>query len=119
MVYDGTPVSIDPRQTNGPSFNTTAFHTNLKQQFQYHVRTFPYTLSSVRQDGIDNLDASLLKSFNFSERRYLQLRFETFNLLNHASFAAPNVTPTNKSFGMITSQANRPRQIQLGIRSVF
>lgn len=119
MVYSGTPLTIDPRDTTTPSFNTSAFNTNSKQQFQYHVRTFPFTLSSVRQDGIDNLDASLLKSFNFSDQRYVQLRFETFNLLNHASFAAPNVSPTNKSFGMITSQANRPRQIQLGIRFVF
>jgi hypothetical protein len=60
-----------------------------------------------------------LKNINFTEKRYLQLRFEFFNVLNHPTFSAPNVQATNASFGVISSQANRPRTIQVGARMVF
>ena len=87
-----------------------------------HYRTLPQTLSWVRQDGFNNLDASVLKNFHFTESSYLQLRFETFNTLNHPVFAAPNVSsPTSSNFGYITSTISNslPRQIQLGGRIVF
>ncbi|MHB1022758.1 MAG: carboxypeptidase-like regulatory domain-containing protein [Acidobacteriaceae bacterium] len=119
MVYNGQPLNLDRRATTGTAFNTAAFDTNSKDQFQYHVRTFPSTIASARQNGINNLDASLLKNFSFTERSYLQLRFEAFNAVNHPNFGAPNVTPTNKAFGEITSQTNLPRSIQLGARLVF
>lgn len=90
--------------------------------YSFHYRTLPQTLSWVRGDGFNNLDASLLKNFAFTESKYLQLRFEAFNTLNHPVFAAPNVSsPTASNFGYITSvYANsQPRQIQLGARFVF
>ena len=119
MVYNGTPITLDPRQTNGPAFNTSAFATASKDQFQYHIRTFPSTFSNLRTDAINNLDASILKNFMTGGSTYLQLRFEIFNALNHTTFAAPNVTPTSASFGIISSQANLPRSVQLGLRFVF
>ena len=90
-------------------------------QYSFHYRTLPQTISSVRQDGFNNLDASILKNFNFGETRYFQLRFETFNTLNHPVFAAPNLTPTTSNFGYITATAanSQPRQVQLGGRFVF
>ena len=133
-------LDYDPRQTNGPAFSTANFvsgtnpsstltGTNLTAaqlnalqqtgQLSFHIRTFPQTLGDVRQDGINNVDASILKNFNFTERAYLQLRFETFNLFNHPEFGLPNMTPTSSSFGTITSQSNLPRQVQLGARLVF
>ncbi len=87
-----------------------------------HYRTLPQTLSWVRQDGFNNLDASVLKNFDLVHGAYLQLRFETFNTLNHPVFAAPNVSSaTASNFGYITSTiANSlPRQVQLGGRIVF
>jgi hypothetical protein len=119
MVYNGTPITLDPRQTNGPAFNTNAFATASKDQFQYHIRTFPTTFGNLRADAINNLDASILKNFVTGGSTYLQLRFEIFNALNHTTFAAPNVTPTSASFGIISSQANIPRSVQLGLRFVF
>ncbi len=120
-VYFGGPgqLQVDARQTNGPAFSTSLFATSSSQTFAYHIRTFSTTFPNVRQDGINQLDASLLKRFNVSERAYLQLRLEAFNVLNHPTFAAPNTTATNAGFGLITSQANRPRQLQLGARFVF
>jgi hypothetical protein len=90
-----------------------------------HYRTLPQTLSWVRQDGYNNLDASILKDFHFTEGSYFQLRFETFNTLNHPIFAAPNVGSSSgassSSFGTITATTSNslPRQIQIGGRLVF
>ena len=82
----------------------------------------PQTLSWVRRDGYNNLDASILKNFNFGHGAYFQLRFETFNTLNHAVFNAPNVnSATSSDFGYITkvAQNSLPRQVQIGGRIVF
>ncbi|HSY03509.1 MAG TPA: carboxypeptidase regulatory-like domain-containing protein [Acidobacteriaceae bacterium] len=109
--------------------NTTSCSTNpcdgssfINGQYFDHVRTLPQTLSWVRADGYNNLDASLLKDFHFTESSFLQLRFETFNTLNHPVFSAPAVSSaTSSSFGYITSTTSNslPRQIQLGGRIVF
>lgn len=118
-VYFGGPLSLQNRQTNTAAFNTSLFDTRAADQFQYHIRTFSTTFGNLRQDGINNLDVSLLKRFDITEKTYFQLRFEAFNVVNHPTFAAPNTTATNASFGLITAQANLPRQIQLGARFVF
>ncbi len=94
----------------------------INGQYSFHYRTLPQTLSWVRGDGFNNLDASLLKNFAFTESKYLQLRFEAFNALNHPVFASPNVSSaTATNFGYITAvYANsQPRQVQLGARFVF
>jgi hypothetical protein len=118
-VFLGGNLSVDQRQVNGVAFNTAAFDTKSADQFQFHIRTFSTTFPNLRQEGINNFDASLLKSFNFTEKAYFQLRFESFNIVNHPTFAAPNTTATSTSFGLITAQANLPRQIQLGARLVW
>jgi hypothetical protein len=63
----------------------------------------------------------MLKKVDFTEsgKRYFQLRFETFNLLNHPTFAFPQLAPTNSAFGLITAQSNRSRSIQLTGRIVL
>ncbi len=95
---------------------------NIGGQYVDHYRTLPTTLSWVRQDGYNNLDASILKDFHFTEGSFFQLRFETFNTLNHPIFAAPTVSSaTTGTFGVITSTTanSLPRQIQIGGRLVF
>jgi len=104
---------------DGPAFDVTQFATASTQQLQFHIRTFPTTFNDLRQDGTNNLDASILKRFQTRGGTYLQLRFEVFNVLNRVTFGAPNTTATNASFGLITTQANRPRQVQIGARLVF
>jgi len=120
-VFYGGPgaLVVDPNQTNGTAFNTALFATNSTQTFAYHLRTFSTTFPNLRADGIDDLDASILKQFNITEKAYLQLRLEAFNLMNHPEFTAPNVTATNGSFGLVTTQLNRSRALQLGARFVF
>ncbi len=120
-VYYGGPgaLQVNARNTNSVAFNTGLFATNSANVFAYHIRTFSTTFPNIRQDGLNEWDPSLLKNVNVTEKSYFQLRFEFFNVLNHATFAAPNTTATNASFGLITAQANRPRTIQVGARFVF
>lgn len=103
-----------------PAFNTSLFATSTANAFAYHVRTFSTTFPNIRQDAINEWDPSILKRINFTEKTYLQLRFEFFNVLNHPNFAAPGtLNATSSAFGVITAVANRPRTIQLGARFVF
>lgn len=127
VLTSGTPALntaafVTGNSTACPTAGTCNGYTFLNGQYSNHYRTLPQTLSTVRGDGFNNLDASLLKNFHFTEKTYLQLRFESFNTLNHPVFAAPNVSSaTASNFGYITATyANsQPRQIQLGGRLVF
>lgn len=121
MVTTGQPITVNNRNIDPVSaISQDAFDLATADQFEYHLRTFPLTISSVRQDGINNLDSSMLKNFPITESVYFQLRFETFNTLNHPLFSAPDIDPTpESSFGLITKQSNTSRQVQIGGRLVF
>lgn len=118
-VYFGGPLALNNRETNTKAFNTSAFDTKSADQLQYHIRTFSTTFPNLRQDGINEWEASVTKRFEITEKTYFQIRAEAYNALNHPTFAAPNTTATNSGFGLITSQANRPRTLQFGARLVF
>jgi hypothetical protein len=75
--------------------------------------------NDLRRDPTKNLDMSAIKSFPIHERLNVQIRLETFNTTNRVGFSAPNLTPTSSAFGMITSQANTPRKVQLGARLIW
>ena len=121
LVYYGQPLNFNQRETNAAAFDTSAFATKSADQFAYHIRTFSTTFSSLRGDMTNELNASILKRFDIRDdsKTYFQLRFECFNVMNHAMFAFPNLAPTNSAFGFITAQANRSRSIQIGGRLVF
>jgi hypothetical protein len=115
--YDPT-LKIFPRQYTG-AFDKTKFDTvaNDQPSSTYNYRTFPQFYG--RQDATNNLDASILKDFRAGEKVKVQYRFEAFNVLNHASFGAPNLTPTAAAFGTITSTSSVPRVLQQGLRVIF
>jgi hypothetical protein len=60
----------------------------------------------------------LLKNINFTESKSLELRFEAFNIFNHAQFQNPDGNIDSSNFGIITA-ANAPRILQLGARLHF
>jgi hypothetical protein len=80
-----------------------------------------------------NVDLALLKNIRVprvSETFGVQLRFEFFNILNHANFQAPvdnlqfnGITGFNSvdpgSAGIIDSTTTPPRQIQLGAKVIW
>ena len=49
----------------------------------------------------------------------LQLRFEAFNLFNHANLNGPNTSVDSADFGKIRGKYGDGRRIQMGLRSMF
>jgi hypothetical protein len=120
VIYYGGPLQWNPHQPNGPAFDVSQFNTVGNQQLGDHIRTFDTMFNNLRRDPTKNLDVSMLKRFSLGERKYLQLRFESFNTTNRVTFSAPSqLNPTNSAFGLISVQANNPRKIQLGARLVW
>jgi hypothetical protein len=75
--------------------------------------------------GLNTVDFSTFKNFQFTERFKFQFRAEFFNILNHPNFAAPNfLNDGNNSIGssnagVIGSTSTISRQIQLGLKLVW
>jgi hypothetical protein len=73
-----------------------------------------------------NTDLGLIKHFKLTERFNMEFHAEAFNAFNHASFALPlngsggvaDFTSPS-SFGVITSTASTPRQMQFALRFEF
>jgi hypothetical protein len=68
--------------------------------------------------GINNWDMALLKNISFTEAKQLELRFEAFNVFNHAQFQNPGGTLGTSSFGLVTA-ANDPRLMQVAMKFRF
>jgi len=68
------------------------------------------TIRPIRGPGLNNWDMSLFKNIPVSgdEMRYVQLRFEFYNVWNHTNWSFANVTPTFDSAGNITNLAGTP-----------
>ncbi len=77
--------------------------------------------------GLANWDLSLFKDFTVKERFHGQFRAEALNAFNTPNFNNPYMQFTGVksngqaagNFGRILSQANLPRELQLGIRLYF
>ena len=73
--------------------------------------------------GLANLDFSLLKGIQVTERLHAQFRAEFFNVLNRANFGSPNAvvftsagTTPAPTAGLITTTSTTSRQIQFGLK---
>ena len=62
---------------------------------------------------------AILKNFQLREQMRFQFRTELSNPLNRVVFSAPVTDLSNPAFGQIQSQANNPRNIQLGLKFIF
>jgi hypothetical protein len=58
--------------------------------------------------GFNNTDFGILKRTQIKESLAFDLRFEFFNIFNHAQFMNPTGDVSNSSFGIVT-QARDPR----------
>jgi trimeric autotransporter adhesin len=70
----------------------------------------------LRGPGQVNFDVSIFKTFTLVEGLKAQFRAESLNVTNTPMFYGPNTNVSNNAFGTITSQANYPRLIQIGVR---
>jgi hypothetical protein len=96
-------------------YNTAAF----AQPANFTSGTLARSYTGVRANWTRNLDASLFKNFNVMEKIRLQFRAEAFNLTNTPIMNAPGTTINGANFGVVTSQANPPRNIQLALKLIF
>ncbi|MGC4050764.1 MAG: TonB-dependent receptor [Paludibaculum sp.] len=96
-------------------FDTNAFAVPAAFTVGNSSRTAP----DLRGPGIANYDLSLFKTFAIYERLKAQFRFETFNAMNRVWFGMPSTSIGSTSAGVISSQANSPRQLQLALKFLF
>ncbi|MEK7406846.1 MAG: hypothetical protein AAB225_17355, partial [Acidobacteriota bacterium] len=96
-------------------FDTSVF----SQPAPYTLGNVARTLPDVRADGERNFDLSVFKVLRVTEKLTFQFRTETFNAFNTPRFGGPGTGLNSNNFGMISSQANSPRQMQFGLKALF
>jgi hypothetical protein len=108
-------VSGDPKLSNPTAsqwFNPQAFSTPALYTFGNSG------LGLIDGPGIHLLDSSLTKNFYVTESKYLQFRWEMFNMPNHVNLNNPVTTVGIATTGLITS-AQPARSMQFGLKFVF
>ncbi|WP_348640926.1 carboxypeptidase regulatory-like domain-containing protein [Granulicella arctica] len=73
----------------------------------------------IRAPGIENLDSSLFKNFNFTERLNFQFRLESFNTLNKTQLGQPDPGINDGTFGVISTARIPGRIVQIGGKVIF
>lgn len=63
-----------------------------------------------------NENVSLAKSFYFTEQKRLDFRWEAFNLFNRTVFGTGSTNINSNTFGIVTTQVNDPRQMQVALK---
>ncbi len=111
----GVSPSLGSAQSINQWFNPAAF----AQPASFTFGNLARTIGNVRSDWTRNLDFSLFKNFQIKERFQLQFRAEAFNITNTPIFNRPNTTFGSSAFGVVSSQSNVPRQIQLALKLMF
>jgi Carboxypeptidase regulatory-like domain len=92
----------------------------FSQPAPFTIGNSPRTMPSVRAPAFYNEDFSVFKRVYIRESKYLEFRAEFFNLFNRVVFGGPSANLNSPdSFGLISSQANTPRIIQLALKFVF
>lgn len=99
-------------QTLSRWFDTTAFGLNAPYTFGNAGRNI------LRGPGVVNFDLAVYKYFRITEGRRLQFRAEAFNAFNTPAFGAPNAQVGDPNFGIVSS-AQRPRNLQMGLKFIF
>jgi hypothetical protein len=90
--------TVFPAQPSDQFGNVTRFNPKL--------RSWPLFQESV----------SLAKSFHLTESKRLDVRWEAFNLFNRTRFGNPSLNLNASTFGVVSSQANIPRQMQAALK---
>jgi hypothetical protein len=95
-----------------PYFNTSLFSPEQIGQLGNSMPRF------ITGPGINNFDAALLKDIRLNETKRIELRFEFFNIFNHAQFLTPSGNIDNTTFGRVTAAAD-PRIGQVAAKFFF
>jgi hypothetical protein len=97
-------------------FDTSAF--SITPAFTWG--NTPRVMPNLRADGTKNFDLSLFKNTSFNGGKFnAQFRAEFFNAFNRVQFSAPATRIDSSNFGVVSGQANGPRQVQLSVKLTF
>jgi hypothetical protein len=113
-----TPDQIAPIQLpkginlGNPWFSTSSFGVPATGVFGNLGR------NPISGPGFFNLDASLFKLINLTERFKMEVRGEALSITNTPQFSNPNTTLGNANFGFVTG-AGGARTLQLGLKLNF
>ena len=91
----------------------------FKQATPFTPRTNPFQYDGLTGPRYWNLDSTLSKNFDVTERFKLEFRLEAYNLTNSVMPGNPNLTVTSVQFGRIASQVNYGREVQYTLRLHF
>lgn len=120
---DRPDVISDPNQ-NAPRtpqkwFNTAAFVLRPANGAPGATYSFGNAgIGIIKSPGLQNLDVSVVRTFQAREWMKLQFRAEVFNALNHRNWGYPNTQADNAQFGTISSALD-PRQSQFALKIIF
>ncbi len=91
-----------------------------------NIAAFTRRANPLQWDGLNgprfwNVDTTLAKSYDVTERIKFELRAEAYNLTNRFPAGNPDQNPNNQTFGKIISQMGGVfgRQIQFSGRFIF
>ena len=126
VFYDGDSLNV------GGEYNHRATQIKTPQNPRTRAEWFDVTAFTAPAQGTfgnsgrniltgpryQNFDLSLLKGFHWTEARYLEIRVEAFNALNHPNFFGPNSDISSGGRGTITGAA-APRILQGGAKIYF
>jgi hypothetical protein len=102
----------------GTFFDTSAFARVTEVRFGNTGRNI------LRGPGVVNLDLSLFRTFNLSDRYKLQFRAEAFNVSNTPHFANPENDVNSSDFGKVLetngdAAMGRSREFRFGLHLTF
>ncbi len=140
-IQSGTPLSITANNTAGifnprtqpnnnggdPRLDGSAqsrlgkwFDTSVySQPGAFTFGNEPISSPLLRTHDVRNFDLSVFKNLDLTSRLRAQVRLEALNAFNRVQFSAPNNSVTSSSFGVVSGQANAPRQLQIGLKLLW
>lgn len=95
-------------------FDTTAFVRHNDWATYGNMGTNPLIA-----DGLAQLDSSIFKAFQISERAKAEIRWDMFNTFNHPDFNPPTARVGSGNNGRVTSTSVESRRMQFGLRLFF
>ncbi len=104
-------------QTNGVD-DPAKQRADQRIQLASNIRTLPSRLDGLRGQSYSNWDMSFVKGLEFGRVR-AQFNIELYNAFNGVFYNTPNLTPSSANFGLVSSQNNLPRNIQIGTKFIF
>ena len=75
VIYLGGPLNLNPHNSDG-AFDVTQFNRVAAQQLSQNRRTFPTRFGNLRQDTVNQVDFSIIKSIHITEKVALTYRCE-------------------------------------------